>query len=60
MVRAMPNIEFIGRKDNQVKVRGYRVSLEEIKGHLADLPGVSDAFVNVERLMAATRFCALT
>lgn len=51
IVRAMPNgdIEFIGRKDNQVKVRGYRVSLEEIKGHLADLPGVSDAFVNVER-----------
>jgi len=51
MVRAMPNgdIEFIGRKDNQVKVRGYRVSLEEIKGHLADLSGVSDALVNVER-----------
>lgn len=51
VVRVMRNgeIEFIGRKDNQVKVRGYRVSLEEIKGHLAELPGVSDALVNVER-----------
>ena len=43
----MPNgdIEFIAM-DNQVK-RALPVSLEEIKGHLADLPGVSDAFVNV-------------
>lgn len=51
LVKALPDgaIEFIGRQDNQVKIRGYRVSLEEIKSHLADIPGVSDVLVLVER-----------
>ena len=37
--------EFVGRKDNQVKVRGFRVSLEEIKTHIVALEQVSDALV---------------
>jgi len=41
-------ILFIGRVDNQVKVRGYRVSIEEIKLHIVELDGISDAVVTVQ------------
>jgi amino acid adenylation domain-containing protein len=38
-------LKFIGRKDNQIKLRGYRISLEEIKTHIVELGSVSDALV---------------
>lgn len=38
-------LEFVGRKDNQVKVRGYRVELEVIEAALEQLPGVAEAAV---------------
>ena len=40
--------EFVGRKDNLVKVRGYRVSLEEIRLGLMELDGVRDVSVALE------------
>ncbi|WP_158534910.1 non-ribosomal peptide synthetase [Mucilaginibacter hurinus] len=33
-------LEFIGRKDNQVKINGYRVEISEIEGMLMDYSGV--------------------
>ncbi|MGE5343417.1 MAG: amino acid adenylation domain-containing protein [Candidatus Omnitrophota bacterium] len=39
------NIEFFGRKDYQVKVRGYRIELEEIENKLSRLDGIRDAAV---------------
>ncbi|MGW5048877.1 amino acid adenylation domain-containing protein [Streptomyces griseoluteus] len=40
-------IEFLGRVDRQVKVRGHRVELGEIEARLSELPGVRDAVVVV-------------
>jgi aspartate racemase len=39
------NIEFLGRSDHQVKVRGFRIELEEIDSVLARHPGVREAVV---------------
>lgn len=41
------NIEFLGRVDNQVKVRGYRIELEEIENQLFTFEGVKDTIVMV-------------
>lgn len=39
------NIEYVGRKDNQVKILGYRIELDEIKHHLSMHPFVEQAVV---------------
>jgi amino acid adenylation domain-containing protein len=36
-------VEFLGRKDDQIKVRGYRVELGEVEAALSRLPGVGHA-----------------
>lgn len=44
-LRSDGNIEFLGRTDRQIKVRGYRVEPAEIEAVLMDLPGVAEAVV---------------
>ncbi|MEK3793444.1 amino acid adenylation domain-containing protein [Paenibacillus sp. FSL R7-0204] len=41
------NIDFLGRADNQVKVRGYRLELQEIEHELSQLPGIEDCTIIV-------------
>ena len=37
------NLEFYGRRDNMVKIRGYRVEITELESALKQIDGVSDA-----------------
>ena len=43
--RADGNLEFLGRTDSEVKIRGYRVELGEIETVLRDFPGIREAVV---------------
>lgn len=38
-------LEFLGRKDRQIKVRGYRVELDEIESYLYEHPAVQEVAV---------------
>lgn len=42
------NIEFFGRLDNQVKLRGLRVELDEIEKNINTYPGISTSIVIVK------------
>ncbi|MFJ9929487.1 amino acid adenylation domain-containing protein [Streptomyces misionensis] len=44
-IRPDGNVAFVGRVDDQVKVRGHRVEPGEVAAALSALPGVRDAFV---------------
>lgn len=53
------DIELIGRKDRQVKIRGHRIELEEIEHNLSELPFIKECVVirkeiseNVELLIS--------
>jgi acyl-coenzyme A synthetase/AMP-(fatty) acid ligase/acyl carrier protein len=52
--RADGRIDYVGRTDRQVKIRGQRIELEEIERVLGALPGISHAGVHLvdERLVA--------
>ncbi|MEO8486572.1 MAG: amino acid adenylation domain-containing protein [Betaproteobacteria bacterium] len=48
-------IEFLGRRDRQVKVRGHRIELEEVEAALARLPAVREAVVALRGDTSDTR-----
>ena len=39
------NIVFLGRNDKQVKLRGYRIELEEVETALSNLPDIKQALI---------------
>ena len=41
------NINFIGRMDNQVKVRGFRIELDEINNRILDYPNIRESFTTI-------------
>src|SRR6185503_14641950 len=48
-VRLRPDgtLDFLGRRDYQIKLRGYRIELEEIESALKKVPGVADAVAKI-------------
>ena len=47
IVRLLPDgsVDFIGRNDGQVKVRGFRIELSEVEAVIREFPGIADATV---------------
>jgi D-alanine--poly(phosphoribitol) ligase subunit 1 len=43
------NVEYLGREDHQVKIRGLRIELGEIENSVRQYPGVVDCVVVVKR-----------
>ncbi|HEX3529114.1 MAG TPA: amino acid adenylation domain-containing protein, partial [Thermoanaerobaculia bacterium] len=54
LARHLPDgdLEYLGRIDHQVKVRGFRIERGEIEQALAGMPGVADAAVVLRRDLA--------
>ena len=51
IARWMPdgNVEYLGREDHQVKIRGLRIELGEIENTIREFPGIADCVVTVKR-----------
>lgn len=50
---------FLGRKDNQIKIRGYRVELEEIESLIDSISGIkASAVVAAQQMEGDTLLCA--
>ena len=52
------NIEFVGRRDGLVKIRGFRVELAEVEGVVHDFPPVKNAVVTACDNPAGGKFIA--
>lgn len=44
------NLEYLGRRDFQIQIRGQRVELVEVESHLRQAPGVSDGVVTATEI----------
>ena len=47
--RSDGNVEYLGREDHQVKIRGLRIELGEIENTAREFPGVHDCVAQVKR-----------
>jgi len=43
------NVEYLGREDHQVKIRGLRIELGEIENTIREYPGITDCVVLVKK-----------
>ena len=52
-IHASGNLEYLGRRDFQIKLRGQRIELLEVEGHLRQAPGIRDAVVAMAEVGAS-------
>jgi polyketide synthase PksN len=57
------NLEYLGRRDSQVKVRGFRIEVNEIEIHLEKIHTIRQSFLiteqNQDHLMSLSAFLIL-
>jgi surfactin family lipopeptide synthetase B len=60
LVKWLPdgNIEFIGRIDNQVKVRGFRVELSEIDANILKYPNIKQSITIIQKVHNSKIICS--
>lgn len=51
-------LEYIGRVDKQIKLRGFRIEIGEIESVLTQYEGVSQAIVDVKNINGVNHLCA--
>ena len=51
-------LEIIGRKDNQIKLRGLRIELGEVETVLSSFPGMKVTAVKIEKINNIEHLCA--
>ena len=52
------NLMYVGRADNQVKINGYRIELDEIKHCIEQFPGITGATVIINDAQELKQLCA--
>jgi amino acid adenylation domain-containing protein len=50
------DLEFLGREDNQIKLRGFRIELREIEMRLSEYPSVRDCVVGIKKNARGEKF----
>ncbi|PRX96524.1 non-ribosomal peptide synthetase [Allonocardiopsis opalescens] len=51
-------LEFLGRRDEQIKIRGMRVEIGEVENHILDVAGVRTVAVVARKAAGGTRLAA--
>ena len=49
------SLQHLGRRDQQIKLRGFRIEIEDVEAALRDAPGVADAAVALHAVGGAPR-----
>ena len=52
------DVEILGRRDNQIKLRGLRIELDEVDAVLASQPGIERTAVKIEKINGIEHLCA--
>ena len=52
------NVEILGRRDNQIKLRGLRIELDEVDAVLSSVEGIGRTAIKIEKINGIEHLCA--
>jgi len=52
------DVEILGRRDNQIKLRGLRIELDEVESVLSNVEGITRCAVKIEKINGIEHLCA--